>query len=246
MALAEEMARAGARLFRHRSWAPPAVLGLVIAATATRTAPSGPSGLDPLPAAIGGGLAAAGLVLRALVTGHAPRGTSGKNRGAQVAETLTTTGLYSVVRHPLYLANLFLWLGPAVATAVWWCPLIVALVFALYYERIMLLEESFLRTTFGTAFDEWADRTPAFVPRLAAWRPPALSFSWKTVLRQEYYAFFSAVAMFTLLEAATVWHETGRPGLSRPWIVAVAAAAVAAGTCRILQRYTTRLDVEGR
>lgn len=245
MPLAEELERSGAWLFRFRSWAPPLVLAILLAAVATRAEPTMPAGLDPLPTLLGAMLAAAGLVIRALVVGHAPRGTSGKNRGGQVAESLTTTGVYSLTRHPLYLGNALLWLGPAVATAIWWCPLIVGLIFWVYYERIMLLEESFLRRTFGAEYLAWAERTPALLPG-GRWQPSPLPFSWRTVCRQEYYAFFSTVAMFAVLEAGTVWIESGRPGLSPAWAWTVAGAAVVSGTLRILQRHTRWLDVDGR
>ncbi len=52
-----------------------------------------------------------GLALRVIVVGHAPYGTSGRNTREQVADTLNTTGMYSIVRHPLYLANYLIILG---------------------------------------------------------------------------------------------------------------------------------------
>ena len=245
MPLVEEMERSGAWLFRFRSWAPPLVLALLLGATASRGHPTDPAGLDPIPTAAGIVLAAIGLAIRAHVIGHAPRGTSGKNRGSQVAESLTTTGWYSLVRHPLYLGNYLLWLGPSVATAVWWCPLMVTLIFWLYYERIVMLEESFLRRTFGPAWLAWAERTPALVPR-GGWTGSPLAFSPRTVMKQEYYGFFSTVAMFALLESGTIWIETGRPALGRPWVAALLGAAVVSGVLRLLQRYSRALDVEGR
>src|SRR5688572_21275302 len=52
------------------------------------------------------GVSALGLVLRIAIAGSVPRRTSGRNtRKGQVADTLNTTGAYSLVRHPLYLAN---------------------------------------------------------------------------------------------------------------------------------------------
>ena len=63
--------------------------------------------------------------------------------------TLNTSGLYSVVRHPLYLGNYLMWLGVALFSRTWWAPVIVSLVFWLYYERIMFAEEEFLRRQFG-------------------------------------------------------------------------------------------------
>ena len=53
-----------------------------------------------------------GFIIRAISIGTTPAGTSGRNtREGQVAETLNTKGIYSMVRHPLYLGNYFMWIG---------------------------------------------------------------------------------------------------------------------------------------
>ena len=101
-----------------------------------------------------------------------PKDTSRRNTGRPQAETLNTTGLYSVVRHPLYLGNYLMWLGVALFPGAWWAPVIVSLVFWLYYERIMFAEEEFLRRQFGEHYTAWAAATPAFLPRLGRWRSP--------------------------------------------------------------------------
>ncbi|MHB1330203.1 MAG: methyltransferase family protein [Gemmatimonadales bacterium] len=244
MALREELERSGAWLFRYRSWAPPIVLILLVLVGAS-TRP-GTAGLSSVGLVVGLSAAAIGLLLRGWVIGHAPPGTSGKNRAGQVAESLNTTGPYSVVRHPLYLANYLLWLGPALALWTWWPPVLISLVFALYYERIMFVEEEFLRRTFGPRYLEWAAHTPAFVPDLSRWQPAALPFSLRIVLRQEYYAWFSTVALFVLLEVGIQFVNTGRVVLSSPWIALLLVTAVIAGVLRALQRYTKVLHVEGR
>jgi len=243
MALREELERSGAWLFRYRSWVPPVVLVLLIVAGAGG---DDPAGLSPVGTAIGLCVAGVGLLLRAWVIGHAPSGTSGKNRALQVADSLSTTGPYSLVRHPLYLANYLLWIGPALALGIWWPPVLVSLLFALYYERIMFVEEEFLRRTFGPRYLTWAAQTPAFVPRFSCWQPAALRFSLRTVLRQEYYAWFSTVALFVLLEVGIRFVDTGRLALSRPWIGLLLVTAVVASVLRTLQRYTKVLHVEGR
>src|SRR6185312_8121054 len=46
-----------------------------------------------------------GLAIRALTVGCAPAFTSGRNTRRQCAQELNTTGMYSIVRHPLYLGN---------------------------------------------------------------------------------------------------------------------------------------------
>ncbi len=46
-----------------------------------------------------------GLAIRCLTIGYIPKSTSGRNTKKQIAEVLNTTGMYSIVRHPLYLGN---------------------------------------------------------------------------------------------------------------------------------------------
>ena len=122
----------------------------------------------------------------ALVVGYAPVRTSGRNTRNQIADSLNTTGLYSIVRHPLYLGNFLIGLGISLVSWVWWLPLIYTLLFGIYYERIMFAEEAFLRRKFGGEFEDWAAATPAFWPRISQWRRPALPFSFRNVLRREY------------------------------------------------------------
>ncbi|NLL27934.1 MAG: DUF1295 domain-containing protein [Bacteroidales bacterium] len=40
-----------------------------------------------------------------------PKGISGKNTEKQIADFLNTKGMYSIVRHPLYLGDFLMWLG---------------------------------------------------------------------------------------------------------------------------------------
>jgi len=70
-----------------------------------------------------------GLGTRILTIGHTPQRTSGRNTKAQVAETLNTTGLYSMLRQPLYLGNFFMGLGLAFFAHLWWLTLLYSLVF---------------------------------------------------------------------------------------------------------------------
>lgn len=90
--------------------------------------------------------------IRIFTIGHTSKRTSGRNTKRQIADTLNTTGIYSVVRHPLYLGNFFMFLGVMLFAHLWWLLLIYILVFWLYYERIMFAEEAFLRKNFGDEY----------------------------------------------------------------------------------------------
>src|SRR5205085_10497700 len=89
-------------------------------------------------------IALSGLCVRAIVIGAAPPGTSARGTTQPTADQLNTLGAYSIVRHPLYLANTLIWLGCALLSGTWYLPVIVALVSFIYHERIAAREEAFL------------------------------------------------------------------------------------------------------
>lgn len=231
-------------LFRYRSWFPPLVLGVLGWAAGQRQTPN--PGLDHQWLAAGSLVALVGLGVRAYVVGTAPRGTSGRNTLRHKASRLNTRGLYSVVRHPLYLGNALLWAGPALATGVWWTLPAVAIAFGLVYGPIIRVEERFLDEEFGEEFRSWARATPGLVPKLQGWKPPELRFSFKTVLRQEYYGFFTIVLMFVALDTIARSLALGVFSTNPLALVVLFVTTMASGVFRYLQRHSTLLDVPGR
>ena len=145
-------------------------------------------------------LVLAGLALRAYTVCTTPKGTSGRNTASQVADTLNTKGIYSVVRHPLYLANYLIWAGILVYSMNVFAFIMVSLVYWIYYERIMMAEEAFLRGKFGDEFEEWASRVPAFLPKCSLYEGGMLEFSWKTFIRREYATLMSVLVSYTVLD----------------------------------------------
>ena len=181
MTLTERLAQQGRRLFAFRSVVPLLLLPVVVLAMPASwqaEAWLGPTGALVVQW-LAVGIACAGVLLRCAAVGFAPDGTSSRDTHRLRAPALNTTGMYSVVRHPLYLGNALMWIGVAMSLRVWWLVVIVALVYWIYIERVMLVEEAFLRQTFGVTFEAWAVRTPAFVPRFSRWTRPTGSFSWK-------------------------------------------------------------------
>jgi protein-S-isoprenylcysteine O-methyltransferase Ste14 len=244
--LREAFERQGRWLFRWRSYLPLLFLALVVVQMREFTYVGGSEALNILWETWCLGVSCFGLVIRALAVGYAPAGTSGRSTAGQEAEVLNTEGMYSIVRHPLYLGNFFMWAGVALFPHQWWLLALFVLAFWLYYERIMCAEEAFLRERFGERFTLWAERTPSFIPNPRLWRRPGLPFSWRAVLRREYGGFFAMTAVFFALEVIgdmsvgeNVVFGTGRT-------IILGAGFVVWIVLRTLKRTTAVLDVAGR
>ena len=63
---------------------------------------------------IAGFITVLGFLIRFYTIGTTPKITSGRNTKKQISYTLNTLGIYSIVRHPLYLGNYLIWLGIAI------------------------------------------------------------------------------------------------------------------------------------
>ena len=84
---------------------------------------------------------------------------------AQTNNSLATTGPYAAVRHPQYDAFILIMFGfllqwPTILTLAMFPVLVVM------YFRLARAEERETEQRFGTAWREYAARTPAFIPRI--------------------------------------------------------------------------------
>lgn len=146
-------------------------------------------------------LSLVGLFIRGYTVGHTPKNTSGRNTTeGQVADSLNTTGMYSIVRHPLYVGNFLMWIGPAMLTGNLWFIIAFCLFYWVYYERIMYAEEQFLRKKFGDEYLNWSKNVPAFIPNFHNFQKSDLSFSWKKVLKKEKNGLFALFLIFFIFD----------------------------------------------
>jgi protein-S-isoprenylcysteine O-methyltransferase Ste14 len=189
----------------------------------------------------------AGLGVRVFTVGFTPRGTSGRNTSeGQVAERLNTSGIYSVVRHPLYIGNFLMWLAPVLVLRDLWFTLFICAFFWIYYERIMFAEEQFLRKKFGGAYLDWSNETPALFPKFSRYKRADLRFSLRNALKREYIGFFNLVFVMTLLRAVGFAVTEKKVYLDKPWIIIFSASLFISILIRALNKLTKVLDVEGR
>ncbi len=242
MALQEEFAKTGEYFFKWRSYLPLLLAGLfILALLHQRSGQRNP--VWDLGCLV---ISLMGEGVRFFTVGFVPRGTSGRNTLRQVADVLNTTGMYAVVRNPIYLGNFIIWFGLSLFMRSWWFTTLIVLFFTVFYERIMFAEEAFLREKFGDTFMQWAEHTPAMIPRFKNWRPPSLPFSWKSAIKREYGSFFAIIVTFTGLELLSGLCSFGKFTLAPLWIKLLAGSTVMYLTIRYLKKKTKVLATDNR
>lgn len=246
MPLKEEFEKVGNWLFRWRSYLPLLLVGIILAGMRNFEYPENSHLLDRVWEIVCLAISLFGLAIRSITIGHTPEGTSERNTHCQEAKCLNTTGMYSIVRHPLYLGNFFCWLGVSMFPRVWAVSVIVILAFWIYYERIMFAEEEFLRGRFGKEYEKWANQTPAFLPRLRNWIPNILPFSLRNVLKREYSGLFAVIVSFTFLEIIGDIFVEGEIDFDPMWVTFFVIGTVTYLGLRTLKKKTGFLKVAGR
>ena len=219
--IVDELPATGDLLFRWRSYLPLVLLPLFVLSLRDDRPPA-PFSFELFCFAI----ALSGLCLRALVIGAAPHGTSARGTTRPTADQLNTLGAYSIVRHPLYLANTLIWLGCALLSGTWYLPVIVALVSFIYHERIAAREEAFLLERFGDRFRAWAAGVPALVPSFSSYRPSGVRFQpWK-VFMQESHGLAAIGTAFLVLDTLEDSARLHRLTVDERWVWVFAATLV--------------------
>ena len=246
MLLREEFSKTGNFLFRWRSYLPLLMIVIILLTMPYFEYPGHSEKLDDLWEIFCMIISCLGLGIRALTIGYAPKGTSGTNTRRQIADVLNTTGMYSIVRNPLYLGNFIIWFGISMFPRLWWFSLIVVLIFWLYYERIIFAEEEYLREKFGESYLMWAQKTPVFIPNIRNWRCSEITFSFRKALKNEYKSFFAMIVSYTVLEIIGDVFAEHRLELDRMWLIILSVSSIFYIVTRIVKKKTRVLDVEGR
>src|SRR5262249_40833368 len=177
--------KVGKWLFRHRTSVP---LPFAIALLWLRVGEAHPSWTLTAAGVI---LTGGGELLRLLAVHHI--GGISRTRSDRLGP-LITTGPFAVVRNPLYLGNIAIWVGFAVtARLVWLAPIIAVLLLA-EYDAIVRWEEALLESRHGEAYRLYASRVARWLPaqKLAAVlatavpAPPAVAaFTWRETFFSE-------------------------------------------------------------
>jgi protein-S-isoprenylcysteine O-methyltransferase Ste14 len=195
----DTLARIGGWLFKKRTSIPiPIALALLLI-------PPGAFSVSTPPAAAGVLIVAAGELLRLWGVHHI--GVISRTRSDRLGP-LIDTGPFSLVRNPLYLGNILLWLGFCVTAGLLWLAPFIALLLGLEYHAIVRWEEQLLAARIGAPYVDYTCRVPRWIPTFRAPKQltGAASFSWAETLRSERGTLVAIVVGYLLLAAkAAYW-----------------------------------------
>ena len=149
--------KVGDWLFRHRTALPLPIAAAILGLRVGEAAPS------VLLVAAGIGITAVGELIRLWGVHHI--GAISRTRSDRLGP-LIDTGPFALIRNPLYVGNILLWVGFAlIARLVWLAPIVVLLLGA-EYHAIVRWEESLLASRLGEAYSAYSARVPRWLPRL--------------------------------------------------------------------------------
>jgi protein-S-isoprenylcysteine O-methyltransferase Ste14 len=218
--------QAGHFLFRHRNALFPCAVVLAFVPGPILFA-------DPLVAAgLGMLVAFAGQLVRAATIGLEYIVRGGRD-GRVHADDLVTGGVFAHCRNPLYVGNLVIITGVAVASDSLVALALAPVVFAFAYYCIVRAEEDFLERRFGAGYRRYCEATPRFAVRLRglATTLRASRFHWRRLVVKEYSTAFAWILGISILASANLVRLRGL-AQSKPQLLGIAAlvsAAFAAG-----------------
>ena len=187
---------------------------------------------DPLLAiAIGAAFALPGQTIRGLTIGLKYIIRGGRVRRVY-ARDLVTEGLYAHTRNPMYVGNMLILIGVAVASNSWACLAIAVPLFVFVYACIVAAEEDYLRAEFGADFDSYRRAVPRWNLRFNGLRRTlqAATFHWRRLLVKEYgtlCGWIGGLSLLGLLRVAQLNGLGAHHERLRAVLIAVLALAAA-------------------
>src|SRR5687768_1201784 len=219
--IAEQLATTGDALFRRRSYMPLVLVPLFVLSLLDDRAPTSFEW-----ELVCFAVSLTGLFLRGFVVGTAPQGASTRGTRRPTADSLSTLGAYSTVRHPLYLGNTLVALGCALLSGTWYLPVIVVLLSFIYHERIAAREEAFLQSAFGDSFRAWASEVPAMIPAFGRYQPSHVPFQLQKVIAQESHGLFAIGTAFFVLDTLEDSVRLGHFQFDARWLTIFVVTAI--------------------
>ncbi|MGD2086995.1 MAG: isoprenylcysteine carboxylmethyltransferase family protein [Candidatus Aminicenantes bacterium] len=150
-----------------------------------------------------------GETIRIFAVGYSFTGTSGRETFLR-ADALNTTGIYSIVRNPLYIGNFLMFTGIVIVFSNVFAVLVFVVFLILQYYFIILSEESFLKEKYAEPYESYCSQVRCILPTFKNYKGNQNPFSLKKVIFKENDSIFNMLMMFLLVLLYKEWRFTGR------------------------------------
>jgi protein-S-isoprenylcysteine O-methyltransferase Ste14 len=200
--------RLGGWLFRHRTLLPGPVALVIVMLPGSESA-------SPFLVGAGVAITVVGELIRLWGVHHI--GAISRTRSERLGP-LVASGPFALMRNPLYVGNILLWVGFAIAARMLWLAPFILVLLALEYHAIVRWEERLLESRLGEAYRSYAARVPRWIPTLhhsghgghggkTRQDPTSVSpessvvpsFSWRETIFSERGTFVATAAGYVLL-----------------------------------------------
>lgn len=179
-------------LFKYRTFTP---MPLIAAIFVWGTPGNGNLlGVNEIAAAI---IAFMGEMVRVFAVGYSYEGTSGRENYLR-AESLNSKGIYSLMRNPLYVGNMLIYIGVMMFFGDSSMLMVCTAILCVQYYYIIGAEENFLKGIYGESYSEYCKRVNPVLP-LSSYEPPSHQFSVLKVFKKENDSVFNVIAMFVII-----------------------------------------------
>lgn len=131
----------------------------------------------------------------------------GGRDGRVYANDLVTEGIYGHVRNPMYVGNVLISVGVAIASNAIVIALLTPPLAVFAYAAIVAAEEHYLRGKFGPAFDAYCRDVPRWLPDPRGLRATLsqMDFNWRRVIAKEYGTPWGWICVICLLTLYNLW-----------------------------------------
>lgn len=186
--------RIGAFLFKNRSFTPIPLIILIF----IFLKPSNYGELTPYISIAGLIIIIIGEGIRIISVGYSFPGTSGRESYLR-ADNLNTSGIYSMVRNPLYIGNILIYSGLLIAYSNLAALICFDIILIFQYFFIINYEEEFLKEKFGDKYFEYCKTSGRVVPKFSSFKKPVYRFNLLRVLFSENDSIFNSLFLYFMI-----------------------------------------------
>lgn len=226
-------------LFKHRSFTPIPIIVLVI--IIFRPVDLGDKNI--LINILGLFISILGEIIRIFAVGYSHTGTSGREMYLR-ADALNITGIYSLVRNPLYIGNFLIFSGLVVVFSNLFAVLFFALFIIVQYYFIILAEEKYLKGKYGQEYESYRSQVRRIIPTFRDYKKNRNPFSLKKIIFKENDSIFNMLMMFLLVLLYKERIFNGRISSPLDYIIPAGILIIAYVIVKIIKRKSSRQERE--